>query len=195
MNLHQGEEAHVTYDDVNGAWGAAILPAITKAEVVPLAAKLFAKFAKHPDIDPIYLRMPSWFRRGRRCWANTKPQDTKRYANGGHNGLGRMIHDCSHYLFEVMHPQKLTHSHVHAALELKMIQYAMRKGWHVPKPKPEPKPKPSKTEARALKLQRTEASIARFEAKLRRAENALRKLRRRKAALERAQEVAQAVHS
>jgi hypothetical protein len=176
----------VSYDDVGAAWGGAILPPITKAEVVPLAAKLFAKFAKHPDIDPIYLRMPSWFRRGRRCWANTKPQDTKRYANGGHNGLGRMVHDCSHYLFEVMHPGKLTHSHVHAALEKAMVDYVVRKGWHLPKAKPEPKPKPDKAEVRALKLLSVTARIERWEAKARRAENALRKLRRSKAGLERA---------
>jgi len=176
-------DKRVNYDDVNGAWGGTILPPITQAETVPLFIKLITKFGKHPD--KLATHVPYWGRKGRRVWASTTPCDTKRYANGGHNGLGRMIHDASHVVFEDHHPGKLTHSHVHAALELAMIQYAMRKGWHVPRPEPEPAPKPSKAEARALKLQRTDASIARWEAKLRRAENALRKLRRRKAGLER----------
>jgi hypothetical protein len=173
----------VTYDDVNGAWGGAILPPITQAQAIPLFKKLIARFGRHPDKLPT--RAPYWARKGRKVWASPRPRDTSRYANGGHNGLGRMIHDASHIVFEDHHPGLKTHSHVHAALELAMIQYAMKKGWHLPKAKPEPKPKPSKDEARALKIARTVASIARWEAKARRAENALRKLRRRKAGLER----------
>jgi len=173
----------VSYDDVNGAWGGITLPAVTLAETKPLFAKLIARFGKHPDKMPT--AAPYWARKGRRVWASTKPRDTRRYANGGHNGLGRMIHDASHIVFEDHHPNLKTHSHVHAALELAMIQYAMRKGWHLPKAKPEPKPRPDKSELRVLKLARTRASIERWEAKARRAENALRKLRRVEAGLAR----------
>src|SRR5215831_1746228 len=131
----------VTYDDVNGAWGGIKLPPITQAEAIPLFGKLIKKFGRHPDKLPT---RTYWARKGRRVWASPKERDTSVYANGGHNGLGRMIHDASHIVFEDHHPGLKTHSHVHATLELEMIRYAMRKGWHLPKAKPEPEPKPGK---------------------------------------------------
>lgn len=172
-----------TYDDVNSAWGGVTVPPITQKESVPLFAKLIKKFGRHEDRGTMVV--PYWARKGRRVWASPKPQDTTRASNGGLPGLGRMIHDASHVVFEWRHPTFLTHSHRHAELEREMIQFVVTKGWHLPKPK---KPKPAKVVPTAAdKLARILAAEKRWTTKLKRADTALKKLARQRRYYERAQ--------
>jgi hypothetical protein len=173
-----------SYDDVNNAWGGITLPPVTTKACAPYFAKLVEKFAKCEDrIGRPFV--PGWARKGRRVWASPKAQDTSQHRAGGRNGLPRMIHDASHLIFEWKHPKKKTHCVPHAELEWQMIEYALRKGWHLP-PAEKAKPiKPTAHQARWIKLDRTRAGIKRWESKAKRAETALRKLRRRAKALER----------
>jgi hypothetical protein len=172
----------VTYSDVNSEWGGIILPPITEAEARVFAPKLIKKFGGKD-----YGHHRPWFmKKLNRSWASTTPQDTNWHKPGGRNGLPRMVHDISHWLYERMHPRFLGHSTRHAALERDMVSYVLKKGWHLPKPPKPEKPTPTKVEVRAKRLAETEASIKRWESKAKRAATALRKLRRRKAGLERA---------
>jgi hypothetical protein len=172
-------ESLTSYSDVNDAWGNVKLPPVTAAEAKPIFDKLLKKFGgKH-------LRGPWWSHRVNRAWAAPKGTDTQ-YARG--NGLPRMVHDASHWVFERRHGKRWfkAHSARHAALELEMIQHVLAKGWHLPKPVKAAPPKPSPVEARSAKLDATRASIKRWETKAKRAATALRKLRARERGLARA---------
>lgn len=155
-------ETLTTYDDVNSAWGGAALPPVTRVIAVAVHAKLVRKFGGR-DWRPT--------RRGRRCWAAPKGSDTR---HPRANGIPRMVHDASHYVFAKLHPTFLTHSAAHAKLEKQMIEHVLAKGWHLPKPA---KPKPTPEDRRALALARTEAAIKRWTTKAKRAATALKKLR------------------
>jgi hypothetical protein len=157
------------------------LPPITEAEARVFCPKLIAKFGGRDFKN----RRPWFLKKLNRSWASTEPQDTSEHRAGGRNGLPRMIHDTSHWLYEAMHPRFLTHSTRHAALEQDMISYVLKKGWHLPKPPKPAKPKPTKAEARRLKFDATAASIRRWETKAKRAATALRKLKARQRGLER----------
>lgn len=167
-----------TYEEVNRAWGDIRLPPITAAESQAIARKLLPKFMGRKD-----RRTPWFFRQVNRSWAAPAGTDT---ASDRANGLPRMVHDMSHWVFEKQHPTLMTHSARHAALEKAMIDHIVAKGWHLPKPEPAPKAKPSKDEVRAQNLARTEASIRRWTQKQRLATTWLRKLNARKRGLERA---------
>jgi hypothetical protein len=102
-------------------------------------------------------------------------------------GWRELVHLLSHYL--EWYAGTHGHTAAHARLEMRMIKEVVRRGWLDGKLKPAaPAAAPAATlsDARKVGLARTLAAIARWEAKQRRAENALRKLTRRKRYYERA---------
>lgn len=105
----------------------------------------------------------------------------------GHSGRGAwhdLIHDLSHTLSDRVYDYRIKpHSREHAKLELKLVKEVVRRGWlNGVKPK-ESKPAP---DVKLVKLMRTEAAIQKWESKLKRAQNALKKLNRRRSYYHRA---------
>lgn len=166
-----------TYDDVNKAWGVPVaLPAITAKEAAVYFKRLSQKFGGKTKNSAGRMRdnvrSPSWI--GRRVWA--APKGTTSPLG---NGWPRMVHDASHWVFAKLHPGFLTHSNAHAAIELKMIQHVIAKGWLKPKVA-------AKAKAKADPMDTTLAAIKRWTTKLRRAQTALRKLEAKRRRLSRA---------
>jgi len=155
-----------TYDDVNNAWGGQPLPPITAERSRQVFGKLVRRFGGRK------MRMPSWSRRLNRSWAAPKGTSTDRPRL---NGMPRMVHDASHWVYGRLHPTFKTHSAAHAALEKQMIECVLAEGWYLPKVAPTP----TADEKIAAELAKAEASIKRWTTKAKRADTALRKLRRR----------------
>lgn len=152
------------YRRVNAAWPA-VVPPLTDDEAIRAGRKLF-RFAKgytfRGDVVVTSGRRYTWVRNG------------TMYVNPSH-GWRDLVHFLSHYCV----PGK--HGAEHARAELRMIKQVIRRGWLDGRlktaPKPEPPP-PSLNEARVEKMQRIEQRIARWESKRKRAETALKKLRK-----------------
>ena len=156
------DDKQVTYDDVNGAWGGIKLPPITAAASNPIFGRLVRKFGGRK------MRLPPWSRRTMRSWAAPKGSNT---AYPRKNGLPRMVHDASHWVFGLLHPTFKTHSAAHAALERQMIEAVLAKGWHLPKEKPAP--------VVIDEMANIEARIKKWRSKAKRAATAIRKLERK----------------
>lgn len=98
-------------------------------------------------------------------------------------GWAELVHTLSHsYAYRKDRTIK-PHSYQHARLERDMVQYVIDQGWLDGKLKSVEKAKPT---AQQLRYQRTLDSIKRWESKLKRAENALKKLRPKQKYYERA---------
>lgn len=106
---------------------------------------------------------------GRRVWISARP------TTGHHKGWGRLIHDVSHIVFAARHPFARPHDGGHAALEREMAEYVVRKGWLVPRPRQD---KPNSIDRKKERQHRLLVRLKRWESKHRRAENALKKIRR-----------------
>ena len=162
------------YARVNATWPAEV-PALTADEAVKAAKKLY-RFALGSTYSGkvivtsgnrySYLRYgvlyinPSW------GWESDR-------------GLVHLLSHAFHRRLSSERP----HGGTHARLEIRMIKEVIKRGWLDGALRTAPKPAkvaPRKPDS-AVKLARTEAAIDRWEKKLRRAENALKKLRRRQA--------------
>lgn len=168
-----------------------VYPAVTRAAILPYYKRLIRAFGRLRDM-PVGVQEARELRVGSRpgmgdytrdkrltartCWASTKP------TTGHHKGWGRMIHDASHEIFEVRHPNARAHDGGHATLEREMAEHVERMGWAI-QLTPTPKPRRSYEE----RIEHTRNLIDRWERKAKRAENAMKKLRRRVRALIRAQ--------
>lgn len=167
-----------------GATLPATLPPITKVEALRAYRRLVRAFGglAHMPVTVAEGRgRPIISKRGaaRTCWASTKP------TTGHSKGWGRLIHDASHYVFRIRHPHARPHDGGHATLEREMAEYvAARPEWlgGLLKPIERKAPKPDA----AARLARVDAAIVRWQVKEHRAINALRKLKRKRARLDRA---------
>lgn len=153
------------YAAVNAAWPAS-LPVVTVEHSGKMAQRLWKAFASREGAKPEGLRR--YQRKPRRCWGSTD-----RTRNSLSAGWRRMVHDVSHIMLTSANPLRKDHGSIHADLELRLIQHVLTKGWLDPQPAKPAKPKPDK-------LASILARIERWEAKQRRAENALRKLARQR---------------
>lgn len=154
------------YDRVNAAWPDSP-PPLTADEAVRAGRKLYR-----------FVTRKTWT--GRVRATSGRRRSWVRYQTivvNPDQGWGDMIHDLSHDLFYRMHPDRKPHDKAHAKLELRMRKEALRRGWLNGSLKPEEKPRPDQRQQR---YQRTLQAIERWESKLKRAENALRKLVARK---------------
>lgn len=109
-------------------------------------------------------------------------------SHGG--GWPAMVHDISHYVHGRVYPDKRGHES-HLPTEKHLIEYAIAKGFPdgklaratkpkpvvEPKPAPEPKPVKPKLSVKAQRAMAIDAAVSRWESKLKRAQNALKKLK------------------
>jgi hypothetical protein len=86
-----------------------------------------------------------------------------------------LVHDMSHYVHSRKNPDKPGHGMHHAWIERSMIEYVVRSGWLEGKLKKPEKPKQPLTQIRSTRILER---IKKWEAKERRAKEALKKLRR-----------------
>lgn len=165
------------YDSIAQLWSTVTVPAITRGEAERAAARIYRRFGAVKFGGPRML-YPARFRGpARRCWISPR-------GNGGSDkGWQRLVHDVSHRIFAHRHPKFRPHAGGHANLELEIAEFVVRSGWLSGTLKPRQRAKPTALERRANKIARTEAAIARWEAKRRRADKALQKMRRRYRAL------------
>jgi len=151
------------YDPVSQAL-AGDLPAITNYEAARAVKKIYKKFGRTESGS--YLNVPTKIRK---CWLS--PKSTQ-----GHiKGWGRLVHDVSHRIFRVLNPHRNPHHPAHAFLERDIAIYVAESGWLSGKLKPKEKIL-TKEEKRLAKLAKIEKSIDVWERKLKRAQNAIKKL-------------------
>lgn len=167
------------YNRVNALWPADIRQrSLTALEAIRAARKLY-RFVTGKSIPAQNVRLTSGNRSTdiRRGIMFVNPQGAKRDT---HRGWEALVHDLSHRLVNVAHGGE------HARLEIRMIKEVVKRGWLNGTLRDEPKADAPTIDPRDAKRARTVAAIARWEAKVRRATNALRKLRRSLAAQDRA---------
>lgn len=158
------------YTRVNGAWPEQ-LPELTPIEAIRAARRLY-RFVKGRTFPAHNVRLTS----GRRyTWIRRSVMfvNPNGHENGSRRGWESLVHDLSHCL-----AQHLNHGGEHARLELRMIKEVIRRGWLDGRLRDKPKVDKPKADPRAVKYARVLASIERWEKKLTRANNALKKLNR-----------------
>jgi len=166
------------YQRVNQSWPADV-PTLTADEAVRAARRLYRygwgiRFAGK-------VVLTSGRRRNRMSYGQIVINPAQ--------GWKELVHLLSHYAhryrvrtghFAYKAPD---HSADHAMMERRMIKEVLRRGWLQGKlrtpEKPASAPVDQRAEAKVLRYKRTLAAIDRWERKLRRAESALKKLRRR----------------
>jgi hypothetical protein len=168
------------YRRVNAAWPAKV-PPLTADEAVRAARKLYRFAMGYTWRGPVRVtsgRRYTWIRHG------------VLVVNPEHGWKG-LVHLLSHYCHDrSVGADEQGHNAAHARAELRMIKEVIKRGWLAGTLVPKPKPAPVPIDKHAEKVARTEAAIKRWTTKQKRAETALRKLRRRLRALERVRTVA-----
>lgn len=155
------------YNRVNAAWPEQ-LPELAPAEALAAARKLY-RFVRGRSFDGAY-KLTS----GRRYTAIRRKVfyvNPTGHTGGRRGGWEALVHDMSHILLPINHGGR------HARLELRMIKEVVKRGWLGGVLKPVAHAAAS-VDTRLIKRQRIEARIANWERKQRRAETALKKLRR-----------------
>jgi hypothetical protein len=146
------------YKKVNAAWPTDV-PALTSGEATRAARRLYSVFC------------------GRRFTGLIKVTGGNRYG-GIRNGVmsvnpdkgwKNMVHILSHYFNHEPHGEG------HALFEKRMIEYVVNKGWLTGKLKTEDKPK---LDIRLVRAKRIEQRLIEWERRAKRANTALKKLRR-----------------
>lgn len=150
----------------------AMLPPITREEASRAATRLMRKFGT-PGCRKILVK-------ARRVWISREPTRGDRPGRG----WSRLIHDVSHRVFRRWYPGKRPHDPLHVHYEEEIAAFVASSGWLDGTLAPRFKERPSPTETHAAERERVDAAIKRWESKLRRAQNALKKLARKKRRLE-----------
>jgi hypothetical protein len=164
------------YSSVNDTWPAE-LPKPTPQEAMTGAKRLFRKFMGRA------WRGKWKFTSGRRQTRNigatfyVNPDEVRDH--GG--GWPAIVHSMSHHVHGRKYPTDRPHNHNHAFIEREMIRYVLASGWLDGKLRRPDKPKPAAVDRAAVRYARVLARITAWEGKRKRAENALKKLRRQRA--------------
>jgi hypothetical protein len=167
------------YHAVNEQWPE-IMPVLTGEEAISAAKRLYRFAMKRAWKGKWALtsgRRYTWPRRGT-FYVNP---DRKNWSEAS-AGWQDLVHMMSHYCHRQLHPKRRPHDYRHHALEKEMVAYVMEHDWLSGKLKAPVKARPDPVATKAAGL---EARAARWAAKLRRAETALRKITRQRAALAR----------
>lgn len=180
------EQRRPKYHAVNSQWpadtneGRDLKP--TPEEAISAARRLYRFAMKKPFRGKIKLTSGNRYSYIRNGTMYVNPDWKNDWHKGG-GGWHELIHLLSHSFAQQLFPRAKGHGPQHAFLEKEMIAYAINSGWLDGRLRKPEKPKP---DAKAIRYQRIVANIERWDAKLRRAENALRKLKRQKARYDRA---------
>lgn len=158
------------YSGVNGTWPAE-LPPLTGQEAIAAAKRLW-RFALKRPLRVTRWQVTSGNRRNRILAGKVNPD------RGWHD----LVHHISHRVHYRLHPGAKPHDGMgrHAFIERELIQHVVESGWLTGKLRRPAKPKPV-VDARAVRYGRVLARITAWEGKAKRAENALKKLRRQRA--------------
>jgi hypothetical protein len=175
------EAMDTRYDPINALWSSLTRPAISRLEAERAARRIYRHFGAVALGGPLMTGAARFSGTVRRCWI------TPRVNDGLDKGWPRLVHDVSHRIFARRHPNFRPHAGGHAVLEREITEYVIEQGWLTGKLKPAAARKATPQERRDKRLAQTEAAIARWESKRRRADNALKKLRRRHRAQRRQQ--------
>lgn len=161
------------YQSVNGSWPETV-PVPTPQEAASAARRLYrlgmGKSFKG-KVKVVTGNRHTWIRSGT-LFVNP---------NGKHfGGWKDIVHGISHYVHHRKFPNHKPHDGrgTHAFIERAMIEHIVNSGWLEGKLRRPEKEAPS---FRAIRKQRVDDKITAWERKLRRAETALRKLRKQKA--------------
>ena len=169
----------IVYARCEAAWPEK-LPPLTGPEAVTAVKRLYRFAMKRKWAGKVELtsgRRYTWPRRG---VFYVNPNRSNAYSKAGWHDI---VHFVSHYCHARLYPNARPHDHTHATLERTMIEYVIKSGWLDGKLK-----RPEKKEATPLKQERYQRILRRqeaWEAKERRARNALKKLKRQRAYYER----------
>lgn len=160
------------YKSVNGEWPAGKLPPFTFQEGTTATKRLWRKFTgrrfPHKIVETSGRRQ-TWVRRGV-FYLNL------RTTANSYKGWKDLVHTLSHMVNDRLY--RSGHSISHSFLEKEMVKYVVVSGWLDGKLKSPERPQRPPPDKQAVRLDRARASIKRWESKLRRAQNALKKLRR-----------------
>lgn len=181
------------YQTVNAVWPDEI-PALTGSEAITAAKRLWRITMGKPC--PYRVVLSTGHRAGR---FPTSIYGT-RLLRDDHNkkwpkvvlvvspmaGWHELVHSLSHKVHRKLHPGKSDHDDLgrHAFIEKTMIAHVIKSGWLDGKLKRPEKPK-APVDKIAQRHARVLAGIERWDAKIRRARNALKKLHRQRAYYER----------
>lgn len=172
------------YAQVNAQWPSD-MPPITRPEAEKAVVRLYRKFGENHDVpNRSWVKPQVRYRqvgsnrvttelRIRRCWVSVNPPH-----NRLSKGWRRLVHDASHRIARHLFPGKRPHDWRQEHLERDMVAYVLAQGWLSGALKAKEKPK---ADPATLRRARVLEGIARWEAKEKRARNALKKLRRQKA--------------
>jgi hypothetical protein len=170
-------ERREKYHAVNEQWPE-VMPALTGPEAIAAAKRLYRFGMKRAFKGKWKLTSGKRF---------TWPRGGVFYVNPNRTGWGvvngwhDLVHTMSHYCHRRLHPKHKPHDGRHHFLEKEMVAYVIRSGWLDGRLRPK-----SATATKAVKsvpatkLERTVAAEKRWTTKLRRAETALRKLRKQR---------------
>lgn len=169
------------YRRVNASWPDTV-PRLTAEEAVRAAKRLYRFGMKRTWTGPVRVtsgRRHTWVR-----WDRTGTTAQRVLFVNPEKGWHDLVHALSHYCHDrTASVEDQGHTAAHARCEMRMIKEVIRRGWLEGKLKDTPAvalvPNPPAVDARAVKMARTAAAIERWERKQRRAETALKKLRRR----------------
>jgi hypothetical protein len=167
MTADRSKPTQARYVRVNAEWPTE-LPALTAQEAVSAAKWLWRFGTEHAWKQSIKLTSGN-----RHTWVRFGVL----YVNPD-KGWRSLVHDMSHLVHHRLHPNLSGHDWRHAHLERAMIALVVSKGWLEGKLRREPKPKPKVQDVR---YGRIVGRINTWETKRKRAENALKKLKRQKA--------------
>ncbi len=165
------------YERVNAAWPEHV-PVLTADEAVKAARKLYRFVTRRTWTGEVKLTSGARYSDIRHGVMYVNPTGHTG-SDARHHGWKALVHDLSHDLFHRIYEYDVKgHGGEHARLELRMIKEVVKRGWlDGALSKETPKPE-APVDARVIKLRRIEERIARWRAKQRRAENALKKLHR-----------------
>lgn len=184
--------ARKKYAGVNGRWpegtrdGRDLKP--TPQEALAAAKRLYRKATGKPYAGTFVLtsgNRRTWYSGSKRMTILVNPDEGAFELDGkmvGGGGWHEIVHSISHMAALKLYGE--AHGPRHAFIERELVDHVVKSGWLEGKLRRPQKAKPP-VDPKAKRYAQTLAGIKRWEAKLRRAENALKKLRVKKRYYER----------